>query len=265
MIWWLEYVADIALGFIHQGVSVLCPFRQQSAKPEIFWDIIGIAASGLFATVFYFCFDPLLGLLYQLVWLIQWQNVVAQWPVAVTVVCFTLVTDCAVYWAHRLLHSRWLWSTHAWHHSPRYVYWASGLRGSPVHIALTLAPASFAYLLFPFDGYGTLIIAVTVFHLANQHYLHSNIWLPAQRQLEWMFITPRFHFVHHSSTPTRTNSNYGFVFSFWDRLFGTYADPDTVPADDPLGLDYEISNARLLLGLPPQPRQSTYPAERSPT
>jgi hypothetical protein len=40
--------------------------------------------------------------------------------------------------------------------------------------------------------------------------------------------------------------------SRWDRLFGTYTDPDTVPASDPLGLNYEASRWRMGLGIPAQ-------------
>jgi sterol desaturase/sphingolipid hydroxylase (fatty acid hydroxylase superfamily) len=263
--WWLEHIVDVVLGFAHQGAARLFPFREQKAKPEIVWDIVGIVASGIFATAFYYCFDPVVTALRQMNWLIEWRQAVSAWPIPVVLMCNLLVVDCAVYWSHRFLHSRALWCTHAWHHSSRYVYWASGLRGSPVHIVITLAPASIAYLLFPLSGYGLVITAYTVFHLVNQHYLHSNIWLPYQAALERLFVTPRFHFVHHSATPTRTNSNYGFVFSIWDHLFGTYVDPDTVPSDDPLGLDYEISNRRLLLGLPPRGAPAPRPLERSPT
>ena len=38
-------------------------------------------------------------------------------------------------------------------------------------------------------------------------------------------MTPSMHRVHHSPEPHQTNSNYGVVFSFWDRLFGTYVAP----------------------------------------
>jgi hypothetical protein len=71
-----------------------------------------------------------------------------------------------------------------------------------------------------------------------------------------LLVTPRFHFVHHSAKQHVANSNYGFVFSAWDRIFGTYTDPGTVPRDDPLGLGYEISGWRLVLGLPPPANDS---------
>ena len=68
-----------------------------------------------------------------------------------------------------------------------------------------------------------------------------------------MLITPRFHFVHHDVDSATANSNFGFVFSLWDRCFGTYTDPDTIPADHALGLGHEASYWRLLIGLPAAP------------
>ena len=63
-------------------------------------------------------------------------------------------------------------------------------------------------------------------------------------------MTPRFHFVHHSARQHVANSNYGFIFSLWDRMFGTFNDPANVASNDPLGLGYEISGWRLMVGLP---------------
>jgi len=82
------------------------------------------------------------------------------------------------------------------------------------------------------------------------------------RHIELLFVTPRFHFVHHSADVHFTNSNYGFIFTLWDRLFGTYTNPEHVAPDELLGIDYENSPHRLLLGLPPRrsaPQPSHFP------
>jgi sterol desaturase/sphingolipid hydroxylase (fatty acid hydroxylase superfamily) len=44
----------------------------------------------------------------------------------------------------------------------------------------------------------------------------------ADRVLRKLIVTPDMHRVHHSVIRRETDSNYGFNFSFWDRLFGTY-------------------------------------------
>jgi hypothetical protein len=42
--------------------------------------------------------------------------------------------------------------------------------------------------------------------------------------LEWVFVTPSNHRVHHAKNPCYIDRNYGGVFIIWDRLFGTYQD-----------------------------------------
>ncbi|HEU4731777.1 MAG TPA: sterol desaturase family protein, partial [Kofleriaceae bacterium] len=45
--------------------------------------------------------------------------------------------------------------------------------------------------------------------------------------LEWLLVTPRYHHIHHSTDAALHDGNYGSLFTIWDRLFGTYIDPDT--------------------------------------
>ena len=47
----------------------------------------------------------------------------------------------------------------------------------------------------------------------------------AKRVAGWLIVTPAMHRVHHSMLKSETDSNYGELFSFWDRLFGTYNPP----------------------------------------
>ena len=53
---------------------------------------------------------------------------------------------------------------------------------------------------------------------------HANIRLPhsLDRIVRWVLVTPNMHSLHHSSHQPETDSNYGSVFTVWDRLFGTY-------------------------------------------
>ena len=96
------------------------------------------------------------------------------------------------------------------------------------------------------------MIATVLFLIdtSNQHYIHSSLGVPVAALLERVLVTPRFHFVHHSAREHVANSNYGFMFSLWDRMFGTFNDPANVASNDPLGLGYEISGWRLMVGLP---------------
>jgi sterol desaturase/sphingolipid hydroxylase (fatty acid hydroxylase superfamily) len=242
---------DWSIGLLHQALARLIPLRPRQPRPEIAWDAIGIIATGFVAWWVGSWLDDGVEGLGALPGLAYWAATIDTWPAWTSWTAYFITADFLVYWAHRLLHGRWLWHTHAWHHSPRTLYWASGLRGSPVHVLMVLAPSTIAAVVVPVPDIDTLIVGVALFDIVNQHYLHSNIWWPGARHLERALVTPRYHFVHHSARPELANSNYGFVFTWWDRLFGTYTDPDRVPADDPLGLGYAIPKWRLLIGLPP--------------
>jgi len=57
---------------------------------------------------------------------------------------------------------------------------------------------------------------------------HANIASPGglDRLLSWVFVTPNMHKVHHHYAQPLTDTNYGNIFSIWDRLFGTFAGID---------------------------------------
>ena len=56
--------------------------------------------------------------------------------------------------------------------------------------------------------------------------LPSIEWM--ERYLSWLIVPPTAHWLHHDPREVFTNSNYGQLFSVWDRLFGTYQ-PSTTP------------------------------------
>lgn len=69
---------------------------------------------------------------------------------------------------------------------------------------------------------------------------HANFSIPArlERVMRWFVVTPDIHRVHHSIRPEETNSNYGFNFPWWDRLFGTYvAQLKANPQSMPIGIE----------------------------
>ncbi len=76
---------------------------------------------------------------------------------------------------------------------------------------------------------GAPVLAVIIFEIvlnATSMFNHSNIKLPLKldRIFRKITVTPDMHRVHHSIIVSETNSNFGFNFSCWDRLFSTYQD-----------------------------------------
>lgn len=160
-----------------------------------------------------------------------------------------LVVDFTIYWIHRAQHHfDTLWRTHAWHHSIEQLYWFSGFRTSFFHSFLYAIPATgIPILLFnlsPLEagiGYSLGLLV--------QFWEHTNLKVNIG-PLAWIVITPDYHRVHHSTEHCR--SNYGTTFSFWDRMFGTYVDPATVPLSAPLGLGEPVDGktmARMMVGV----------------
>lgn len=166
-------------------------------------------------------------------------------------VCMVVLADFMTYWAHRFLHSRWMWRFHAFHHAPKKLNWVTGMRGSPVHYIVLLFPStSLAFMLLS-SGNRWIALTIMITDPIVQHFLHTSIHMPYARSIERFFITPRVHFVHHHPNPRYTNSNYASVFSLWDRWFGTFTDPDSVEEGErgKLGLDYEQNEFAMLIGL----------------
>jgi sterol desaturase/sphingolipid hydroxylase (fatty acid hydroxylase superfamily) len=133
-----------------------------------------------------------------------------------------LLLDFLIYWWHRANH-QWplLWRFHEVHHLDRFLDSTSAIRFHFGEVLLSAGARATVILLlgFPFASivlFESLLLCATIFH-------HSNLRLPAglERALSMAVITPGIHWVHHHAARVDTDSNYGTLFSFWDRFFRT--------------------------------------------
>lgn len=146
----------------------------------------------------------------------------ADLPFPVLVVFGVLVLDLGEYVFHYLSHSqRWIWLFHAVHHSDDRLDVSTALRFHPGEVALNLVWkvgffAALGLLLWLVVVRGLLMVPASLLQ-------HANIRVPASvdRFIGWVFITPGLHKIHHSPNERENNTNFGQLFSFWDRLFGT--------------------------------------------
>ena len=141
-----------------------------------------------------------------------------------------VLLDLGDYVYHVCMHKyHWFWRFHLVHHSAQSVDVSTTIREHPGD---TFVRVSFlvAFVLMIGAGWGVLLLRQTVETVANIT-SHSKYRLPDRlsRVLGWIFITPNLHHVHHHHQRPYTDSNFGDVFSVWDRLFGTYAE---LPTDD---------------------------------
>ncbi|MBA5876335.1 MAG: hypothetical protein GDA66_17560, partial [Nitrospira sp. CR1.2] len=89
---------------------------------------------------------------------------------------------------------------------------------------------------------------IMVEHIVRNNWMHLNVtWNSAW--LEWVFVTPRYHHIHHSSDASHQVKNLGALLTIWDRLFGTYYNPDQIQGTLSFGLKERVSPARLMIGL----------------
>ena len=131
-----------------------------------------------------------------------------------------LILDFWIYWWHRANHELpLLWRFHQVHHLDELLDTTSAVRfhfGEVVLSALARVPVIIALdiplaAVVIFEG---LVLAGALFH-------HSDARIPPglERMLSRVIITPSIHWVHHHAIRADTDSNYGTIFSFWDRLF----------------------------------------------
>lgn len=249
-----ELLADLGLEIAVMaamwGLALAFPFRRFAAAPETRWDLVAVAFAFPFALIAGSLLTPAFDTAAE--YASDWLEFVRAWPTPALALGYVLFADFSSYWAHRLLHTRGFWHTHAFHHSSQNLYVLSGLRSSFIHVVLLFAGPLAGLVIFPLYDTPLVLAAIGASQVANQHYTHSNIRLPFSDRIERVFVTPRYHFVHHSIDRTLSNSNYGFLLTVWDRLFGTFTDPQTVRADEPMGLDYGNSKWRMLVGLAPK-------------
>ena len=131
-----------------------------------------------------------------------------------------LLLEIWIYWWHRANHRLpFLWRFHQVHHLDAHLDSTSAIRFHSGEVVLSaLARAGLIILLaIPFHHvllFEMLILLHTVFH-------HSNIRVPQKLEtaLDWVVITPSVHRMHHHNIRADTDSNYGTIFSVWDRLF----------------------------------------------
>ncbi len=152
------------------------------------------------------------GLFYRL-------NVPDGWNVTLTV----LFLDGLTYLWHRAYHGvGFMWRMHRVHHSDRDLDVTSSGR---FHLTEMVFSAFFRLAVIAFLGasVASVVIFEIIFGVTNQ-LEHSNLRIPEpfETWLRTVFVTPDMHRIHHSEIKQHTNSNYSTIFSFWDRLFGTY-------------------------------------------
>jgi len=234
-------VGGLLIFWIIEGAIPLLPMRYKKTKLKhaavnfgftVIHLIIHTFLAILIVTLSLWCEKTGFGLVY-------WFNA----NILLTILIGVLALDFSSWLVHLLMHKTPVfWRFHLIHHSDNNVDVTTGLRHHPGDSFLR---GIFFLILIFISGapvysvmiYQTLVVLSTAF-------THANINLPPKldRALSFIFVSPNMHKVHHHWKQPYTDSNYGAVFSIWDRLLGTFMKLDT--KDIRYGLDRYYPNEK---------------------
>jgi sterol desaturase/sphingolipid hydroxylase (fatty acid hydroxylase superfamily) len=142
-----------------------------------------------------------------------WANVAAS----------IVILDFLGWWWHYATHKlKPLWRVHQVHHSDLELNFSTTYRTHWAETAAEIAARMAQYAIV-----GPSLVAIAIYELLIillSQYQHVDVKMPErwESRLSAVFITARMHYVHHSTSPDDYGSNYGFIFSCWDAMLGTY-------------------------------------------
>ena len=152
---------------------------------------------------------------------------------AFTIFQFT-IDDFSKYIIHRFMH-KWpmLWALHKVHHSatvltPMTVFRTHPLEGiifslrSSVTQAISIS--SFVFLFGSSVNLYTILganIFVFIFNILGSNLRHSHVGIRYWKWVEYIFISPGQHQLHHSIAREHHDKNFGAALAIWDWLFGS--------------------------------------------
>ncbi|MEN8776311.1 MAG: sterol desaturase family protein [Polaribacter sp.] len=157
--------------------------------------------------------------------IINWLPEIPLWLYVVFGVLF--LDFFGAYLAHYVEHKiPTLWMVHLVHHSDHKVDTTTANRHHPIESIIR-----FAFTLLGVFVVGTPIAIVFIYQsmsLVFTQFTHANIKMSPKvdKFLSYFIVSPDMHKIHHHNMLPYTDSNYGNIFSIWDRIFGTYLELD---------------------------------------
>lgn len=188
------------------------------AIPNIFFTLTTVLVNFLLAFLLLMTSD----------WVSQIEFGVIHWfnlPLWAAVLVGLLILDFVGAWLpHWVQHMvKPLWMFHIIHHTDTYVDTTTANRHHPGESVFRF----FFTLLGVFIS-GVPIGVVLLYQSISvvfAQFTHANIRLPKKQDklMSWVLVSPDMHKVHHHYKLPYTDTNYGNIFSIWDRLLGTFS------------------------------------------
>jgi sterol desaturase/sphingolipid hydroxylase (fatty acid hydroxylase superfamily) len=171
-------------------------------------------------------------------------------PFWLNAILLIILYDVWMYIWHRANHEiGFLWRFHRMHHSDPEMNVTTALR---FHTGELFLSSFLRLIIFTLLGmntgilliYESMMMPVIYFHHSNIRISHN-----VDRILRAIIMTPWLHWVHHSNVQKETDTNYGTIFTWWDRIAKTFylrEDPENIE----LGLvDFKVSTFQTLWGM----------------
>ncbi|MEA9413056.1 sterol desaturase family protein [Flavobacterium sp. PL02] len=190
--------------------------------------------------------------------ILQWIPEIPLW--LYTVIGLLLLDLIGAYLAHFTEHKvKFLWRFHLIHHTDTWIDTTSGNRHHPGESIIRFIFTTFGVLIVGSPMW--MVFLYQTLSVISTQFTHANISLPDKVDsfLSYFIVSPNMHKVHHHYILPYTDSNYGNIFSIWDRLFGTFM---TLPKEKIIyGVDThmnpnEHNNLKNLLQIPFQKHRS---------
>ncbi len=221
----LILAGGITIFWIIEGIAPLVIFgynKWKHASINIFFTLTTIVVN--FAMAFL--------LLMTAQWTVDNQFGILNWLPAMPIVIYALVgllllDFIGAYIAHYVQHRvKWMWRFHLIHHTDVYIDTTSANRHHPGESVIRFVFTILAVIIIGSPMW--MIFLYQSLSVVFSQFNHANIPIPKKidRFLSWFIISPDMHKVHHHYMLPYTDSNYGNIFSIWDRIFGTFSTLD---------------------------------------
>lgn len=217
----LILVGGIAFFWVLEGVVPLFRFdyrKWKHALPNFFFTLTTILVNFSLAFLLLQTSDWVVA---QKFGILYWIPNLPLWAfILLGVMLLDLIGAYLAHWAQHKIKP--LWMIHLVHHTDHHVDTTTANRHHPME----------SFIRFVFTLTGVAIIGAPIgiimlyqsLSVAATQFGHANIRLPKtiDNLISLVFVSPDMHKVHHHYVLPYTDSNYGNIFSLWDRLFGTY-------------------------------------------
>ena len=162
----------------------------------------------------------------------QWLSLPLLWIAAL------LLGDLVAYWHHRLSHEiNFLWAAHIVHHQSEELNVTTVFRVS----AFAVINRTIFWIWLPIIGFSPMVSSTVIMFIGLYQFVSHTRLIDKMGFLEYILITPSHHRVHHARNPKYIDKNYGHVFIFWDKLFGTF-EPEVEEPEFGIVDGFESSN-----------------------